>query len=208
MSTRTTGDTWQRVRESYIRGQGSLRTLAERFGVSRCAVETRSSAEDWPALRKRREESLLSSLVEGRDAAPAATPLALPNDAARDLAGSLAEELKHLPALVAGLRTDIQTAPAGKDKLDAVRAFALLLEIWQSALPRQQPASQPCQIEAAVIGVAPEGWDSPAEPNPSPEPDAPAECLPIQDPAPALPMPKLRPAVGVVVKREPVAAHA
>src|SRR5437588_11904148 len=55
--------TWTEIRDCYIRGEGSLRALADRFELNVGTVERRASKEGWADLRRRRESAALATLV-------------------------------------------------------------------------------------------------------------------------------------------------
>lgn len=56
---------WEAIRADYIRGLGSLRSLAAKHGLRLSAVESRSRREEWVQLRSERADDALDSLVYG-----------------------------------------------------------------------------------------------------------------------------------------------
>lgn len=47
---------WDRVRDAYVRGEGSYKALAARFGASRQTVGIHGKQEAWVAGRKQKKE--------------------------------------------------------------------------------------------------------------------------------------------------------
>jgi hypothetical protein len=68
--------TWIEVREAYVRGEGSLRNLADRFHLNAGTIERRASKEGWTAMRNQRENAALAQLVPVMPPPPA--PLEVP----------------------------------------------------------------------------------------------------------------------------------
>jgi len=60
---------WEAIRNDYIRGEGSLATLAARHGLKKGTVEHRCKAERWTALRQQRADGALARLVPPPDVA-------------------------------------------------------------------------------------------------------------------------------------------
>jgi hypothetical protein len=60
---RTTPQQWEMVRGAYVRGEGSLRQLAARHGLSLSTTEARCRRQDWVALRHQREENAMKGVV-------------------------------------------------------------------------------------------------------------------------------------------------
>ena len=60
---RATPQKWEDVRRSYIEGEGSLRQLARRHGLSLSTVEARCRREDWVRLRQKRQDAALEKVV-------------------------------------------------------------------------------------------------------------------------------------------------
>jgi hypothetical protein len=56
-------ETWMVAREEYIRGRGSLATVAARHGLKRGSVEKRSRKEGWTRLRREFEAAQLAKLI-------------------------------------------------------------------------------------------------------------------------------------------------
>lgn len=56
-------ETWTQMREDYIRGRGSLRTLAKRHGLNLGSVEKRARKDKWTALRSEYEAAQLAKLI-------------------------------------------------------------------------------------------------------------------------------------------------
>lgn len=63
---RATPRQWELIRDDYIRGEGSLRRLAQRHGLPLATVESRSRREGWVSLRAKRREAALETLVGAR----------------------------------------------------------------------------------------------------------------------------------------------
>ena len=55
--------TWVTCREDYIRGRGSLATVAARHGLKRGSVEKRARKEDWTRLRAEFEQRQLEKIL-------------------------------------------------------------------------------------------------------------------------------------------------
>src|SRR5262245_44141914 len=68
--------TWIEVRDAYVRGEGSLRTLADRFHLHAGTVERHASKEGWAGMRTQRENAALAELVPVMPPPPA--PLEVP----------------------------------------------------------------------------------------------------------------------------------
>ena len=60
---RATPRAWEQIRDAYIRGEGSLRRLAQQHGLPLTTVEGRCRREDWVALREKRQKAGLETLV-------------------------------------------------------------------------------------------------------------------------------------------------
>jgi hypothetical protein len=56
-------ETWIAVREDYIRGRGSLSTVARKHGLKRGSVEKRARKEDWTGLRREFEARQLEKII-------------------------------------------------------------------------------------------------------------------------------------------------
>src|SRR5882724_8151074 len=61
--TRATPLEWEQIRDAYIRGEGSLRRLAQRHGLPLSTVEARCRPEEWVSLRQKRQETGLEKVV-------------------------------------------------------------------------------------------------------------------------------------------------
>lgn len=56
---------WEAIKTEYVTGSASLRSFAERYGITRQAVENRSRKEGWVAMRKAfRQESVETAIAE------------------------------------------------------------------------------------------------------------------------------------------------
>jgi len=60
---RATPRQWEEIRDGYIRGEGSLRRLAQRHGLPLSTVEARCRRENWVSLRGKRHEAALEKTV-------------------------------------------------------------------------------------------------------------------------------------------------
>ena len=60
---RATPQKWEQVRGSYVRGEASLRRLAQRHGLPLSTVEARCRREGWVSLREKRQKAGLETLV-------------------------------------------------------------------------------------------------------------------------------------------------
>ena len=67
-------ETWRKVRDSYIRGEGRLRTVADQHGLRAGTVERRAAIEDWSRLRREFETGELSKLLPSPPAMPPLPP--------------------------------------------------------------------------------------------------------------------------------------
>src|SRR5437588_5475001 len=74
--TRLPEQRWEQARDAYVRGEGSLRALAERFSVSLATMEARCRRECWVNLRRQREHGALKQLVGETPASVAQRPVA------------------------------------------------------------------------------------------------------------------------------------
>lgn len=54
---------WLAAREDYIRGRGSLATVAGKHGLRKGSVEKRARKEDWTRLRREYEAAHLAKLI-------------------------------------------------------------------------------------------------------------------------------------------------
>ena len=74
--TRLPEQRWEQARDAYVRGEGSLRSLAERFNVSLATMEARCRREGWVKLRHQREQGALKQLVGEAPVSVAQGPIA------------------------------------------------------------------------------------------------------------------------------------
>lgn len=77
-------ETWIAAREDYIRGRGSLATVAARHGLKSGSVEKRARAEGWTGLRRDYDKRQLEKLL------PPAPPVLPPVPIAPD--GAVSDE--------------------------------------------------------------------------------------------------------------------
>jgi len=54
---------WLAAREDYIRGKGSLRSIALRHGLNKATVEKRAKAENWTGLRREFEAAQMAKII-------------------------------------------------------------------------------------------------------------------------------------------------
>jgi hypothetical protein len=113
--------TWELVKLGYIAGEGSLRTLARRHGLSRSSVEHRAGLERWTTLRKQRQDAELAKLVPPLAIVPATPQLSvMPAPMSPEWIGQ--EQLDHFresAALVREGRKKISEYLASAPTLDA-----------------------------------------------------------------------------------------
>ncbi len=69
-----TPETWRKVRVSYIRGEGSLRAVADQHGLKAGTVERRAAIEEWSRLRGEFETGELVKLMPSPPAMPPLPP--------------------------------------------------------------------------------------------------------------------------------------
>lgn len=56
---------WEAIKTEYVTGSDNLRSFAERYGITRQAVENRSRKEGWVAMRKAfRQEAVETAITE------------------------------------------------------------------------------------------------------------------------------------------------
>jgi hypothetical protein len=75
----TTPETWQRIREDYINGLGTMTALAHKYGLLRQTVQARAAKEKWTELRRQANANKLSALVQGSAMPPALVPAVTPS---------------------------------------------------------------------------------------------------------------------------------
>ncbi len=86
-------DMWAKIRKEYIAGGTSYRKLAEKYGVSRSAIEARGRAEGWVADLRQKQGITKAKTVEALAAAESSVEMDV-YDAAHELLEAFRESLR------------------------------------------------------------------------------------------------------------------
>ena len=137
---------WTEIRAAYVAGEGSLRELAARFGVSPAAVQSRCRREKWK---------------EQRDAAAKAEAASKAGKARRRRAEEfekLIDEEERMEALIAEAQVQVLAAltkPPMKGRIEIGREMAYLAQAIETcARVRRDLLERPDQPERARQSIA------------------------------------------------------
>ena len=144
--------TWLEVRDAYVRGEGSLRILADRFGLNVGTVERHAARENWSELRQRRDAAALATLVPEIPQPP--VPVELPSFevTAEWLEERQAAHFVENEDFIAKGRRELTKRLESPERLDS------------DALARLISAADALQnMEARLIGIRDRRKDKPAK---------------------------------------------
>lgn len=158
---------WNEVRSAYRKGEGSLRDLAQRFGISASAVMKRAAREGWEAERQR-VESRAQEKATDRDVESLAAMLGKHRRIANrllELAEKRLAEAKVTANMLDTVATVLQKAArqerlaAGIEPAKPVMAFATAGAGAVLRVKRRRhaevPEAKPAAEQAAAAGTKP-----------------------------------------------------
>lgn len=154
---RPTTEQRRNVREAYIQGKGSLRVLAERFGISFSTVKDWHFEEGWTELRNKYDANSLAKLAKSIE--PAATVVIAETPPVTTQAGKLAVVEKQLEN-VDKLLTECEDA---KELNSLTQAKERLLNAWALLTGFERPGVRKAKrTRQTIADIQP----IPAEPQP------------------------------------------
>ena len=129
----------RQVRAAYVKGEGSVRACAERYGVNVSTAQDWSEAEDWTSLRRTFETRAADDLRRATEPATPAEPVIQP-PAATTQAGKLASvetQLQVIDRLLAECDNPDAMRKLWDAKRCALDAWALLTGFPKPGTRRQ-----------------------------------------------------------------------
>lgn len=146
------GINWDGLKMAYLQGQGTLRELAERFGVPLTAVETRASRKGWKAARDKIEQ--------GNDRALATISQKVTEKVAQKAADAVGEHLASVLTSGNGVLAKLQSKLLSAilpdiTRLDHLESATRSYRSWDDLIRRAHGLADPTQRVDITTGGLP-----------------------------------------------------
>lgn len=140
---------WEAIKQLYLTSSESMADLAERFGLSKRAIEKKASEEGWAALRKAGKISAVKVSPKKSESPKTHRQPIQPNRSRQH--SSVIDELEVLETAIATLSGAIEGAEV-KSLEGAASSLAKLLELRRKFAP---PTAAALAEQVLALGISP-----------------------------------------------------